>query len=288
MEGKIKRRGIFLVFFLSFSLAIIFCIRISLKNSTIFWVDFFNIGQGDAAFIHFDNGQKMLVDCGPDKTILSKLGGVMNFFDHTIDYLVVTHPDRDHYGGCAAVLERYDVKNIFTNGAEKPNDIYWQAWKKDYDNESANKYLINGYQRLVIGNSELNFLSPDKSLDFKVSAGDTNNFSVVFLLQSSVGRFLFTGDMEMPLENALLKKYCLNTRPCPAIMADYLKVGHHGSKSSSSVDFLRAVAPRFAIISVGKAPNQYGHPTYRVLHKLQDIGSVIWRTDLLNDIIVKE
>ena len=84
----------------------------------------------------------MLVDCGPDRKILSKLGSTMNFFDRTIDYLVITHPDRDHYGGCAAILQRYDVKNIFTNGDEKSGDPYWEDWQKNYLNETVDKKNI--------------------------------------------------------------------------------------------------------------------------------------------------
>ena len=268
-------------------LALILYLKILVKNESRFWVKFFNVGQGDAALIHFGNGQKMLVDCGPDRKILSKLGSTMNFFDRTIDYLVITHPDRDHYGCCAAILQRYDVKNIFTNGDEKSGDPYWEDWQKNYLNETADKKILNGYRELKVGNSELFFLSPDNSLDFKVRSGDTNNFSIVFILKSPFGRFLFTGDMEMPLEGAILKKYCANLISCPAIKADYLKVGHHGSKSSSGIDFLKAVKPQYSIISVGQAPNQYGHPTYRVLRKLENVGAQIWRTDQLDDIIVQ-
>lgn len=287
MEGKTKRL-VFWALILSIAiLTFIFYLEVFLKSRNNFWVEFFNIGQGDAALIHFANNQKMLVDCGPDRKILSKLGSAMNFFDHTIDYLVVTHPDRDHYGGCAAVLQRYEVKNIFTNGHQKSGDPYWQAWERYYDLEVANKKILKGYQELHIGGSELNFLSPDDSLNFKVKAGDTNNFSVVFILKSTLGKFLFTGDMEMPLEEALLEKYCQGLVSCPVLKADYLKVGHHGSKSSSGINFLKAIKPRYAIISVGPEPNQYGHPTYRVLRKLENIGATIWRTDQLNDIIIK-
>jgi competence protein ComEC len=287
MEGKIKQLVVLAVILSIVISMSVFYLKIFLKSRDNFWVEFFNIGQGDATFIHFANNQKMLVDCGADKKILSKLGSAMNFFDHTIDYLIVTHPDRDHYGGCAAVLQRYDVKNIFTNGHQKSSDPYWEAWEKFYGLEAANKIILTGRQEMKIGDSELNFLSPDDDLDFTVRSGDTNNFSIVFILKSTLGKFLFTGDMEMPLENALLEKYCHDLVVCPILAADYLKVGHHGSKSSSGINFLKAVKPRYAVISVGPAPNQYGHPTYRVLRKLENIGATIWRTDQLNDIIIK-
>src|SRR3989339_155923 len=92
-------------------------------------VVFFNVGQGDAALVDFGNGQKMLIDCGPDRKILSKLGQYLPFYDRTIDYLLISHPDLDHYGGCVDVLRRYDVKNIIENGATK-SDPYFQVWDK--------------------------------------------------------------------------------------------------------------------------------------------------------------
>src|SRR3989344_9396567 len=99
------------------------------KQQSHFYVVFLNIGQGDAALINFGNGQKMLVDCGPNRSILSALGRHLPFYDRTIDYLLVTHPDLDHYGGCVDVLKRFDVKNIIINGATKAYDPYWVIWR---------------------------------------------------------------------------------------------------------------------------------------------------------------
>ncbi len=248
-------------------------------------VTFFDVGQGDSALIQFDNGQTMLVDCGVNRKILSKLGSALPFFDRTIDYLLVTHPDGDHYGGCPAVLQRYQVKNIITNGVQKSNDPYWVAWQKYQQLEGANNKIISGRETLLIGSSSLEFLAPDESFGIDIKKSDSNNHSIVFLLKNNLGKFLFTGDMEAPLENAILNKYCLNSLSCAVLKADYLKVGHHGSDSSSGVDFLQLVEPKYAIVSVG--PNKYGHPSLRTLRKLNRVGSTIWRTDQLNDIIVK-
>jgi len=248
-------------------------------------VTFFDVGQGDAALIKFDNGQKMLVDCGINRNILSKLGSALPFFDRTIDYLLVTHPDGDHYGGCPAVLQRYQVKNIITNGAQKSNDPYWLAWQKYKNLEPAKNKIISGRETMVIGNNRLDFLSPDESLGVDINKFGSNNHSIVFMLKNNLGSFLFTGDMELPLEQALLKKYCQNLSHCSMFKADYLKVGHHGSDSSSGVEFLQVVNPKKSIVSVG--PNKYGHPSLRVLRKLARVGTTIWRTDQLNDIIVK-
>ncbi len=284
MEGRWKKIIILPIGLLVLILVGLYFFKINIPhyfNS----VTFFDIGQGDAALIQFDNGQKMLVDCGPDRKILSKLGSTLPFFDRTIDFLVVTHPDSDHYGGCPAVLERYQVKNIITNGAQKLGDPYWTAWQKYQGLEQAQNKIISGKETLIIGESRLEFLAPDESFGIDLNKFGGNNHSIVFLLKNNLGKFLFTGDMEAPLENALMNKYCSNSSRCSALKADYLKVGHHGSDSSSGEDFLQLVDPKFAIISVG--PNKYGHPSRRVLHKLDRVGAKIWRTDQLNDIIVK-
>lgn len=289
MEGNGKRIISIIVILLSLVLAVLIYLKLTASDEHHFEVIYFNVGQGDSALIKFANGQRMLVDCGPDKKVLSKLGQYLPFFDRRLDYLLVTHPDSDHYAGCPAVLQRYDVKNIFINGAQKPGDPFWEAWKKYRMLEGAHEQVIGGGERLKIGDSELIFLSPDSGLKMNdVAPDDTNNYSIVFLLKNNFGRFLFTGDMETALEDALLQKYCPTTSaPCAAIQADYLKVGHHGSNSSSGVEFLKAVAPKYAIVSVGPPPNRYGHPSMRILRKLEREGAAIWRTDLLDDIIVQ-
>ncbi len=252
-----------------------------------FKVTFFDIGQGDAALIQFNNGQKMLVDCGPDKKILAKLGQALPFYDRTIDFVLATHPDLDHYGGCVDVLKNYTVKEIITNGRKKENDPYWQEWDKTIEDEpGATIKVMSEPEVWTVGSSTLQFISPDPSLPLEVAAADSNNYSIVFKLQNANESFLFTGDMEMPLENALINKYCPNTStpPCPALQSDILKVGHHGSDTGSGELFLNLVHPQIATISVGKN-NHYGHPSLRVIRKLERVGAQIIRTDQVGDIV---
>lgn len=270
-----------------------------------FQVTFFNIGQGDAALIQFADGKKMLVDCGPDKKILAKLGMALPFYDRTIDYVLATHPDLDHYGGCVDVLKNYNVKEIIINGHKKEYDPYWRAWDEAIKNEGAIVKIITSAEELIIASSTLQFMSPDSSLPLAVSADDSNNYSIVFKLKNERTSFLFTGDMEEPLEKALEYKYCSTTArvqnieplrqassntvgaqylvPCPALQANVLKVGHHGSDTASGEEFLNLVNPKTAIISVGK--NKYGHPSLRVMKKLERVGTEILRTDEVGDIV---
>jgi competence protein ComEC len=243
---------------------------------------FFNIGQGDSALIFLPNNLKVLVDCGPNKTILSKLGERLSFFDKTIDYLIITHPDLDHYGGCSAVLKNYKIKNIVMN-VDKKNDEYYKEFSQAVDSEQANIKIIDQAQKWQAGNYFFEFLSPDSS--FGDLAGNDN--SIVFRLVGGKQTVLFTGDLETTAEKLVVEKYCgVELVNCDKLKSDILKAGHHGSDTSSSDDFLSAVQPTTAIISVGK--NSFGHPSLRTLNKLERAGTTILRTDEEGDIIILE
>lgn len=271
-----------IVLVLSLGLLLYFLITESQKHE--FKVTFFDVGQGDASLIQFINGQQMLVDCGPDKNILSRLGRALPFYDRSIDYLLVTHPDLDHYGGCIDVLKNYTIKQIIVNGHTKP-DSFWQTWEKTMQAEGAAVKIITDPQVWTIASSTLEFLSPDKDLALKTGTDDSNNYSIIFRLKNGDTSFLFTADMELPLERALLEKYCIDISVfnCPALEAGILKVGHHGSDTSSGEDFLRAVKAKEGVISNGKN-NKYGHPSLRVLRKLERAGMGIIRTDTVGNI----
>lgn len=255
------------------------------QSNQHFSVTFLNVGQGDSALIKFGNGEKMLVDCGIDQKVLQSLGRNLPFYDRTIDYLLVTHPDSDHYGGCAGVLKRYKIKEIITNGVVKPNDPYWADWEKYRDAEKARLEIIEQTHEITIGNNKIKFLSPDPNLDLDGKPATDNNKSIVFTLQNANSKFIFMADAEAPLENGLMNKYCESTSTpfvCPILKSDCIKIGHHGSDSSSGELFLDIVGAQKAIISVGK--NTFGHPSLRVLKKLQRVGAEVLRTDRLGDI----
>lgn len=238
-----------------------------------FSVVFFAVGQGDSALINFSNGQKMLVDCGPDNIVLSKLGRWLPFYDRTIDYLVVTHPDLDHYGGCIDVARRYNIKNIIENGDTKDDD-YWRTWEKIKKSENVQNTIISAEKRLDFGTEQINFLFPTNTVQL-----EGNNRSLVFNLRSSGFGVLFVGDAEYELEKRFIMSY-----PSSILHVDYFKIGHHGSDSSTSDEWLSVVRPKVAIVSVGK--NSFGHPSLRVVRKLERNGVDIWRTDKKGDIII--
>jgi len=282
-----RKVAIFLLAGLLIAGALFLYIYIDSRRPKKFHVTFLNIGQGDSALIQFANGKKMLVDCGPNKKILSELGRNLPFYDRTIDYVLATHPDLDHYGGCVDVLRRYQVKEIITNGHEKTSDPYWQEWNKVMREEPGAELVTMSSPTIwTIASDTLQFFSPDPALPLETGTDDSNNYSIVFKLTHDKETFLFTGDMEFALENALLAKYCSEKeRVCPILESKILKVGHHGSPGSTGEDFLSAVEPRTAVISVGK--NHYGHPSLRVIKKLERAGAKVLRTDELGDILLK-
>lgn len=236
-------------------------------------VSFFDIGQGDSIFIETPNGNQILVDGGPGDKILAKLGQALPFWDRSIDAVIATHPDSDHIGGFPGVLSRYDIDFFIEPGAESTNAV-GQELEKIVREKKIKKTLARRGMKLILDeNAYLLILFPDRD----VSRMDTNDASIVAKLVYGDTSFLFTGDSPKKMEEYLvfLDKKSLD--------ADVLKAGHHGSKTSSSEEFLKAVSPRVAVIQVGRK-NRYGHPQQEVLDRLAAVGTGVLRNDLDGDI----
>lgn len=245
-------------------------------------VTYLDIGQGDATFIEWPDRTQMLVDCAKDARVLEALGRVMPFYDKHIDYLLVTHPDLDHYGGCIDVLKRFDIEHIVYTGVQKEDDTWAFFWKKIQE-EGSEYTEIDKEQQWSIGSSTLAFLYPDHDasedaniLGLKKKAG-SNNSSIVFTLSHGEMDLLFMGDAEAELEEYLLQKHK------EKLDVDVLKVSHHGSAGSSIPKFVSSTSPDISVISAGKE-NRYGHPSRRVIKRLERASSTIWRTDLHGDV----
>lgn len=248
---------------------------------------FMDIGQGDATLLKFPTGQTMLVDCGPDANILAALGRNLAWSTRTLDYLVITHPHADHYGGCLDVLARFKVGHILLTGfKEKPNSLlnnWHEAIKQEQIADGAVVETIQAPRQILLGSTTLNFLYPDHDLALDPyipgeKAIDTNDSSIVFKVSYGTQDILLTGDMEAPLEHYLV------TKDAKILSAEILKAGHHGSRSSSSAELLVAVKPQAVTISAGKG-NSYGHPHQNILYRFNRIGATVWRTDVGGDIL---
>ena len=246
-------------------------------------ITFLDIGQGDATFIEFPNGEQMLVDCSIDARVIEALGRVMEFWDHEIDYMLVTHPDLDHYGGCEEVLKRFDVKNVVYNGLPKDYDDTWNSWWQAVQEEGAQYTEISSEEVWQIGSSTLHFLYPDhpiavdKNIPELTKETSDNNTSLVFEIEYNNNKVLFMGDAEIELEKYLLDVYG------DQMDVNLLKAGHHGSAGASSQEFINVVTPDNTVFSCG-LNNSFGHPSPRVVKRVERASSTVWRTDLQGDI----
>jgi competence protein ComEC len=235
-------------------------------------VAFLDVGQGDAALITTPHGQQILIDGGPSPSALtSALGQQMPFWDRSLDLVVMTHPDADHITGLAEVLERYRVDGWLDNGHRDDDALYAQCMAQ-LEEGAVTRQVVRAGDRLDLGSGiVLEVLHPGPELVAATEA-DTNNNSLVLRLVWGQASFLFTADIEAEAERLLLA----SGQPLPA---GVLKVAHHGSGGSSSAEFLSAVDPAYAVISVG-TDNRFGHPQEAVLDRLGQMGEVeILRTD---------
>lgn len=249
--------------------------QVVFASSAALRVSFLDVGQGDAIFIEVPNGNQVLIDGGPGRGVLRALGEEMSWDDKTIDLVIATHPDADHVGGLPAVLERYETLGVMDNG-QGANTSYFNAWQMAKDGEAklgAKKLLATRGQKVVLGEDVyLDILYPNQVPNGK----DTNDGSIVARLVYGQTEFLLTGDSPSKVENVLLNKG-------DTLESDVLKVGHHGSKTSSSATYVKAVKPKYAIISAGKN-NRYGHPHPMVVQVLAEAGVKMLRTDELGTI----
>jgi competence protein ComEC len=235
-------------------------------------VAFLDVGQGDAALITTPHGQQILIDGGPSPSALtSALGRQMPFWDRSLDLVVMTHPDADHVTGLAEVLERYRVDGWLDNGRPDEDALYAQCMARLLEG-AVTRYVVRAGDRLELGSGiVLEVLHPGSEL-MAATEADANNNSLVLRLVWGQASFLFTADIETEAEHLLLGA----GQPLPA---GVLKVAHHGSGGSSTAEFLDAVDPAYAVISVG-AENRFGHPQEAVLDRLTRTGEVeILRTD---------
>jgi competence protein ComEC len=247
-------------------------------------VNFFDVGQGDAIFIQTPKRNQILIDGGQSSVILEKLGKEMPFWDKSIDLVILTHPERDHLVGLLEVLKKYKVENIFWTGIKRDTSEY-QEWQKLIKKERAKIYLVPSVQKVIIGKDiSMNFLYPIENLADK-EYQNSNDASIVAKLNFNQNSFFFTGDISKSVEDELIirENLCSNSCQLASLNSDILKVAHHGSKTSTSEEFLKKVSPKIAVISVGKG-NPYGHPHQEVLEILNKFGIKVLRTDLDGDI----
>ncbi len=245
-------------------------------------VTFFDVGQGDAIFIE-NAGNQILIDGGPSDRILSKLGRAMPFWDGSIDFLILTHPHADHVTGLMEVLKRYDVGMVLESGAEYGTPEY-KEWHELIQKRKVPVAIARTGQKIAVGSGvTLDILSPLENY-VGASLKNPHDANIVGRVTHGQNSILLMGDAERSIEQRLLFE-SLNSKFI-ILDSDVLKVGHHGSKTSSSAEFLAVVRPKIAVIQVGRK-NRYGHPAQEVLDRLAAVGAKILRNDLEGDIRVE-
>lgn len=254
---------------------IIWYVLIHEDRRGILTVSFLDIGQGDAIFIDAPNGSQLLLDGGAGSVVLRQLGGVMSFYDRSIDVLLASHADADHIGGLLDVLKRFSVAAMIEGGTHSETSAY-AALEQGVASERAAHRILHAGDKIILDGERgvvLKILFPDRdAIDF-----ETNTGSIVAELTYGTVCFMLTGDSPQAIEEYLVSLYG------DKLHCQVLKAGHHGSKTSSSEEFVSAVSPTYGIISAGK-DNKYGHPNQETLDTLNKFGAEILRTDELGTI----
>lgn len=239
------------------------------KENSCMEVHYIDVGEADSALIVCDN-EAMLVDTGnPDQgtaiRLYLKQHGVEN-----LKYLLLTHSDRDHIGGAASVVSNVDIENLFMCRYEKDNDIYKNLINEiDYKNMTWSTPEVGSEYQL--GDATITIVAPNREYD------NPNDSSIAFVIRHGRNSFIFTGDAEEAAESDIVNNGL-------DISADVYYVGHHGSYTSSTQEFLDKVSPKYAVISCAK-DNEYGHPHIETMEKLKAMDVKLYRTDDQGDII---
>lgn len=237
-------------------------------------VVFCDVGQGDGMYIRTPAGQDIIIDGGPDNSILLCLTENMPFWDRTIDLIILTHPDSDHYTGLIPIAKQYEVLSFATSFTQK--DVPGYQTLVDIFKEKNTK------QRFVCQGDKFGF--PDKTSikvlwprSCTIGSNEKNDNSVVTLLEYKDLQILLTGDAEEDIGDF----YQDRTGDI-----DILKVPHHGSKDGVDEDYLKSTQPEVAVVSVG-GKNRYGHPAPSILNMLKEKNVKTYRTDREGNIMIK-
>lgn len=235
-------------------------------------IHFIDVGQGDAALI-LTRFAAVMIDAGTTDSGDDLAAYVSNYTD-TLDYMILSHPHEDHIGGASRVIESVSVKKVIMPDFTA-DSVSFDRTLDAIERENAEIIPADAGNIYTVGDIRMEILSPSLNQDYE----ETNNVSIVIKVIFGNTSFLFTGDAEKPIENELLNESAAE------LNCDVLKVGHHGSSTSSSKDFITEISPKIAVISCGK-DNSYGHPHYEVKKLFSDLNILTLRTDIEGDIVL--
>ncbi|MEK7177106.1 MAG: ComEC/Rec2 family competence protein [Patescibacteria group bacterium] len=236
-------------------------------------VYFLDVGQGDAILIDSPQHKRILIDGGKNRKVLTEVGKILPFADRRIDTVIATHPDSDHIGGLPEVISRYNVGVFIESGVTSDNSIDDELHKRIGEKNIQKLLARRGMVVHLDDNVRLEILFPTQD----VSNWETNRASIVSRLVYGEHEFLLTGDSPIAIENVLI------SMGKAGLDVDVLKAGHHGSRTSTSLEFAEATSPQYAIISAS-IDNTYGHPHKEVLDILNKVNAQILSTTELGTI----
>lgn len=270
-ENSINIKKLFIYGLMSLAvLIVLIIIETGVRQTRIVFCD---VGQGNATYIRTLHKVDILIDAGPNRSVLSCLGKYMPFFDKNLELVIITHPDLDHYGGLNYILDRYNIEKLIINNIDKDDAALKKLHKKLLNKQIDIESCFSG-DKIHLRDDVFYFYWPPK--DFYSS--DDNDLSSVFYFQEKSFRLLFTGDTT---------PYVLNRLTDQNIgKVDIMEIPHHGSKYGLTGQFLKLADPKMVVISVGKN-NPYGHPDKKILDIIEALKIKIKRTDKEGNIVVQ-
>lgn len=235
---------------------------------------FIDVGQGDSILIMTESGN-IFIDAGPTSASSNLNAYLDEYGVKDIEYAIFTHPHEDHIGSAASIIKSRNVKNVIMPDIEYDTKTHGKLLTALEESTDTNVIASKSGDVYTVGDLKFKILAPN-SETYK----STNDYSIVIKAVYGSTSFILTGDAEVLSENEILNNYSKSDLKC-----DVLKVGHHGSTTSSGVNFLDAVNPSIAVISCATG-NDYGHPHKETLEKLNARSITIYRTDLLGSIVL--
>lgn len=256
--------------------SVLFLLYIHHENSREFLtVAFLDVGQGDAIFIESPNGKQILIDGGEGSVVVRKLSKLIPFYDRTIDMILATHHDSDHAGGFPEIFKRFHVQMYGVPPKEDSDGLFFELERLS-ERERSNNIILTAGDKIV--------LDTDKEIFIKIIwpprdivIDENNESSIVAYLSYGDTSFLLTGDASREIERKIISTDI-------DVESDVLKLGHHGSKTATSEEFIQTVKPKYSIISAGEG-NKFGQPHEEVLEILSKTKTEVLRTSELGNII---